>query len=393
MAKSMIFLFDGTANNATSATFSNVYAINQLISEHRMLEVEGNWKHITQISFYLPGVGTNFTVKEPDVKSKWGLRSIGQVLFGDGLEQLILRAYVNLCANYRCGDDIILIGFSRGAAAARIFSRMISDFGILRSKTLMYLDRLWSGFIKISREPNDVEYFNKIETLKADFSRSYSDGPVFHNGHEVKIKFLGTFDTVVGPYDGSLSSNLEFRDEYPASAVENVVHLMSMHDVREIFELKRFNPRIGQETNIREIWMPGVHSDVGGGYVENFLSNISLLTMAEFMRQYGDVALDQVVYNDTVANIRSKIASDLLTVNREQIIGPSSSRQDDINQYDQIHPIHYYLKDRMIFWKGGSDRIKYQDKYKINIGKTDKKLVDLLSQWTAVPQNVIMQQS
>jgi hypothetical protein len=51
MTKTMIFLIDGTANDATVDTFSNVYAINQIISDHRRVRMgkTGRFKHRTQI--------------------------------------------------------------------------------------------------------------------------------------------------------------------------------------------------------------------------------------------------------------------------------------------------------------------------------------------------------
>lgn len=153
MSKTMIFLLDGTTEDASSKSFTNVYAINQLIAETKQSRDE---TLKTQVTFYLPGVGTKFTVKRALNRKSWFSRrtdTVRQQVFGDNLEQLILRAYINLCANYRRGDDIVLIGFSRGAAAARIFSRLISDLGILTSDMLMFLDRIWNDFIEASKPP------------------------------------------------------------------------------------------------------------------------------------------------------------------------------------------------------------------------------------------------
>ena len=63
MSKAMIFLMDGTANDATqinleTETCSNVYAINQLIADHKQ---KGN-EISTQVTFYLPGVGRKCSV-------------------------------------------------------------------------------------------------------------------------------------------------------------------------------------------------------------------------------------------------------------------------------------------------------------------------------------------
>jgi hypothetical protein len=34
-----------------------------------------------------------------------------------------------------------------------------------------------------------------------------------------------------------------------------------------------------KEQQLEQIWMPGVHTDVGGGYEQDFLGKISLMTM------------------------------------------------------------------------------------------------------------------
>lgn len=299
MPKSMIFLFDGTANDASSEMFTNVYKINQIISEKRS-DKDGNI--ITQVTFYLPGVGTKFTVRRPR-RGIWAtLRGdlVEQLIFGDSIDQLILRAYVNLCANFRTRDDIILMGFSRGSAAARIFSRFVSDFGILKSSHLFLLDRLWNQFLEISKIEADSDYFAEIEILMNDISLEFKNTEVFHSKEHLKIQFLGLFDTVIGAVDDEFCKNMNFRDQHAASLVRNVFHIMSMHDVRKEFELKRFVPRIRSHVNLREMWMPGVHSDIGGGYEEDFISNVSLLTMAEMLRKYANISLDRGSYDEVV---------------------------------------------------------------------------------------------
>lgn len=45
--------------------------------------------------------------------------------------QNIREAYSYICANYVDGDEIVLVGFSRGAFTARSIGGMISDLGLL----------------------------------------------------------------------------------------------------------------------------------------------------------------------------------------------------------------------------------------------------------------------
>jgi uncharacterized protein (DUF2235 family) len=354
MPKTMIFLFDGTANDATQERFSNVYAINQLIADRK--EVDGDIT--TQITFYLPGVGTKFTVRKSGIPFLGPAKKIRPVLFGDGIEQMILRAYVNLSANYHADDEIVLIGFSRGAVAARVFSRLISDFGILSSEMLLHLDKLWNEFVVISREKNDAEYFRKIERLRRDLATS-TNRPVFHRPAVQPIKLLGVFDTVAGPLDNRIMKNIELRDLYPASGVQHVVHLLSMHEIRQEFSLKRFERREGRST-IREMWLPGVHSDVGGGYVDNLISNISLLTMADLLQSLGKVALQKDAYKKTRSEVKESILKKRLVVNAEPLVGLKEKR--DIRSDDEIHPLHFYLLGKNVIWKNDQSVVPYENR-------------------------------
>ena len=226
MPKSMIFLFDGTGKDASEDRFSNVYAINQLIADRKTVRVHGRNSIKTQITFYLPGVGTKFTVRRAKTLFGRAIPAGRQYIFGDGVEQLILRAYVNLSANYHPGDEIVIIGFSRGAAAARIFSRLVSDFGVLSSDMLMYLDRLWNSFVVISKVKKEADYRARINLLQGELSQE-AKKEVFHQSKGMQIKFMGLFDTVSGPRDNDIVKGVDFRDAHPAKGVEHILHLLS----------------------------------------------------------------------------------------------------------------------------------------------------------------------
>ncbi|KAI2642751.1 hypothetical protein GGS21DRAFT_190997 [Xylaria nigripes] len=74
-----------------------------------------------QIIYYQSGVGS---------KSGFLDRVIGGA-FGIGIAENIREAYAFICANYVDGDEIVLLGFSRGAFTARSIGGMISDLGLL----------------------------------------------------------------------------------------------------------------------------------------------------------------------------------------------------------------------------------------------------------------------
>src|SRR5665213_3194964 len=78
---------------------------------------------LTQTGKYLAGVGT---------RGSPILQILGQGL-GDGIAEKIVRGYTYLSRNYRPDDNIILAGFSRGAAAARALAGLITHQGLLNS--------------------------------------------------------------------------------------------------------------------------------------------------------------------------------------------------------------------------------------------------------------------
>ena len=74
-----------------------------------------------QVGKYLSGVGTEgiplFKLVEQSV--------------GAGIAEQIVRGYTFLSRNYERGDEIIIIGFSRGAAAARCLAGFVVAQGLL----------------------------------------------------------------------------------------------------------------------------------------------------------------------------------------------------------------------------------------------------------------------
>lgn len=79
---------------------------------------------VHQITYYQAGVGTE--------GSWWDYIYGGGT--GAGLSENIREAYGFLARNYLPGDEIYLLGFSRGAFTARSIAAMISSIGLLTPK-------------------------------------------------------------------------------------------------------------------------------------------------------------------------------------------------------------------------------------------------------------------
>jgi len=81
---------------------------------------------IQQIVYYQAGVGSTGTLFN---------RFVGGSI-GAGLADNVREAYAFVCNNYFEGDEIFLIGFSRGAFTARSVAGLICNIGVLTKKGL-----------------------------------------------------------------------------------------------------------------------------------------------------------------------------------------------------------------------------------------------------------------
>ena len=86
--------------------------------------------------------------------------------------------------------------------------------------------------------------------------------------------------------------------------VENAYHALAIDERRTPFEptLWMHKPKPGQ--TIEQVWFCGVHSDVGGGYPERGLSDITLDWMIGKAKGVG-LAFDKTAMQSTSAAIRS----------------------------------------------------------------------------------------
>ena len=104
---------------------------------------------------------------------------------------------------------------------------------------------------------------------------------LFENGiswpKHIEIRFVGLFDSmaaIVNPAAGDLSAhndrNHPVRLYLDSDKIDRAVHLTAAHEHRKNFALNSLRSRDGSlPANFREINLPGVHSDIGGGYSDN----------------------------------------------------------------------------------------------------------------------------
>ncbi len=233
-----------------------------------------------QIVFYDKGVGTGF-----------GLDRLLGGAFGTGLSKNIGDAYRYLVGHYDEGDEIFLFGFSRGAYTVRSTAGLIRNSGILRRE---YSNRFKEAYA-LYRRRDGRSHPTAIESRL--FRKSYS--------HEVRIKFIGVWDTVGAlgmPVRGLRFVNrlmgLEFHDVKLSSTVEYAYQALAIDEKRKPFRPAVWEPQphaVGQ--TLEQVWFAGVHTNIGGGYVDTGLSDIALVWMIEKAETAG-LAIDQAVLKE-----------------------------------------------------------------------------------------------
>jgi hypothetical protein len=249
---------------------------------HRTIASRGT-DDIEQKKYYHTGVGTE--------GSK--IHKIFDGAFGSSLGEHIQSGYFWLAENYTLGDEIYLLGFSRGAFTVRSLAGMIGASGLLdlsqignngNSDHEKYEEK-WEAVksaYKAYRKTNTSRYFE-------DFKQKYNK-KFFNNGKAVEIQFLGVWDTVGAagvPDDFELldaildcKSKWEFHSKSLGAHVQVGRHAMALDEMRSCFTVTRWS-NLNDHSDAKEVWFPGVHSDVGGGYEDSALSDSALTWMID----------------------------------------------------------------------------------------------------------------
>ncbi|WP_322866117.1 DUF2235 domain-containing protein [Aquicoccus sp. G2-2] len=328
MAK-IVICIDGTGNEIGDRE-SNVLKLYKALA-----------KTDDQIVHYVMGVGTyggpQFLGRTRQVIT--GL--LGQA-FGYGLEDDVLSAYRVLCTQYRSkerkraddpglsadaaeNDHIHIIGFSRGAYAARMLAGFIHNFGLVEPARLHLITPVFRAYRYVS-DHEATEPDNKVFQSLREYERALDPSPA-------PIRALLLFDTVSSMlrfrrplYNlRKFGSFIEFGTHPSVNAnvsVRIIAHALGAHDRRSLFRAQHWQPEIDDETGqpvyygnnfrnpkskrqqyVRQRWFPGFHSDVGGSPPENEsgLGKISALWMLDALAEMEKAA-------DTEDNAHRKTA-------------------------------------------------------------------------------------
>ncbi len=234
---------------------------------------------------YLPGVGS---LGDPV------LRVLGNV-FGDGIAEPIIRGYTFLSRNYSGEEDLFIVGFSRGATAARALAGLVVGEGLLNpaaydpsDKTAAYA-RAVAAWYQYRLPTPDLAQQARLAVISGTIGQ-----PVPRLGEgdltaPPPIRAVGVFDTVSSLGAPHLDSDGEARYDFSicntdlSPRVANGFHALAADEMRDLFTPTFWAARDGVVQHI----FPGSHSNVGGGYPERGLSDGALAWMLASLAAVG----------------------------------------------------------------------------------------------------------
>ncbi|MCB1984243.1 MAG: DUF2235 domain-containing protein [Burkholderiales bacterium] len=259
MPKNIVIFADGTGQEGGKGPSTNIDKLSKMIENNES----------RQIPFYDAGLGT-------------GWRKISGNVGGKGISKNIIQCYTFISEKFEAGDQIYLFGFSRGAATVRSLSSFIDYFGILPKS-----------------RPELIEQAYKIYRIRDESKRKKKADEFIATHHTTwtKIRFLGCYDTVaalgipIKPISVLIDYVPGFKHSFHnfklSKCVENAHQALAIDDERKTFHPILWDPEILPHQTVKQVWFCGMHTDVGGGYEEQELSDIPLIWMKSMAVKHG----------------------------------------------------------------------------------------------------------
>jgi len=215
-----------------------------------------------QITFYHPGLGTMAPPGALTPTEKFTTVTLGLAL-GAGIESDIRDAYVFLADYFTPGDRVFLFGFSRGAYTVRALAGLLRMYGLIEPGNAPLAPYAIEMIFAINRAQgrNDDNTARQVFELAARFRSTYS--------RECQPYFVGVWDTVSSVGWFAHPTSLPYTANNPDVAISR--HAVSIDEHRAFFPSNLWRPSPAPPSgpkDLKQVWFPGSHCDVGGGYPE-----------------------------------------------------------------------------------------------------------------------------
>lgn len=261
--KRIVLCFDGTWNTPAEDSVADADKVETNVRRFFRSVADAGPDGVEQEPWYNAGVGTS------------ALNKLAGGAFGAGLDKHILDGYSHLVEVYEPGDEVYVLGFSRGAYTARSLVGMIRNCGLVNRGMLQSL-RIGMAY-GIYRTRQDGPDSLTARTFRRQFAQ------------EIGIRFLGVWDTVgaLGIPGKALervnSEIYQFHDTKLSKIVERAYHAIAVDEHRAEYDVTLWAPAAAVSNGqiLEQRWFVGAHSDVGGGYPSRALSDITLRWMQD----------------------------------------------------------------------------------------------------------------
>lgn len=281
--RKLILFYDGTSNTWTTRT--NVRRLFEMIAAREDPSV---------VCWWCEGVGAS---------GARTTQTIGSAL-GIGMKERILRGYEFLSRNYRQGDEVYVFGFSRGAHTARTLCGVLAHCGLYDGREAdkaIPLKKIWNFCLKAPQPRDAISNPALIEQILQDNRKKLArelnlPAPMT----DMPIRFLGLWDTVPGTNFTKIAEDgsEEGRDGVgeperykilPYPNIRFAAQALSLDERRSKFKpVYLGGPLVPSKTRTLDVWFPGAHSDVGGGYEDsNDMAGVSLNWMLGLLEPEG----------------------------------------------------------------------------------------------------------
>ncbi len=200
---------------------------------------------------------------------------------GRGINRQIRRAYGWLASHYRPGDQIFLIGYSRGAYAVRSLGGVIDRIGLLKRE---------QASERMIREVYRHYHYDTDPVTCAAFRQA-------HCHDKTPIEAVAVFDTVKAlgfraPFVWKWEDvKHAFHNHRLGPSILNGYHALALDETRAAFKPVLWNTTDRSEGEVHQVWFRGGHGDIGGqlgGYhPARHLSNIPLVWMLDQLETCG----------------------------------------------------------------------------------------------------------
>ena len=270
--------FGVSGSGATSYTgyYTNIHWLSTLYSR-RFAEDNPN----VQRAVYIDGIGTDAGKPDSTLGQGFGISDTGVIAKTNKAVSMLadsIQAALDAVSNQQADNKLIvrvlqfdIFGFSRGAAAARHFANRIQ-----------------------SEDPAIISAIRQGVT-----------GTDFNGSPAGKTRFIGIFDTVAAigtPVNGLNPHSADTGDVnllLRPGVAEKVFHITAANECRFNFALNSVKPAWP------ELALPGVHSDIGGGYLPVTKEHLFLTRPATETVPYSQPGEKTQAYRQAVAQLQT----------------------------------------------------------------------------------------